>query len=187
MQLFVVEDNKASRCNTALSSRWYLCSLQCADVCKDLKLHFHIVTLLWVWNEAFHLTRFVFLKFCVSLGIKTKQLEVRRSDYSGNENHFGTGSTKFSSFLFNACVSVVLCSETDRVEQVKKRRYLKKVLIDIWQTQIGRLLLFSQVTPVELKCLVLKWTRTPELNWSSMLSMFRRRHCPIICITKCAH
>lgn len=37
---FVVEDNEASKCGTNSPFQLHLCSLQCSELCKDLKLAF---------------------------------------------------------------------------------------------------------------------------------------------------
>lgn len=43
---FIVEDNKASKCDTFFPPfELYLCSLQCSEICKDLKLAFSYIFL----------------------------------------------------------------------------------------------------------------------------------------------
>lgn len=43
---FIVEDNKASKCDTNSPLQLYLCSLQCSEICEDLKLAFHTFSFL---------------------------------------------------------------------------------------------------------------------------------------------
>lgn len=62
----VVEDNKASKCDTNSPFQLHLCSLQCSEPCKDLKLAFSYVFFLGFKGILFTLWH------CCGFGIKMK-------------------------------------------------------------------------------------------------------------------